>query len=384
MVAIAGPARRSWETEELALLRESVRAFFEQELVPNVERWERQKHVDRSLWTKAGELGLLCASIPEEYGGGGGTFAHEAVLLEEQAHALDFAWGNSVHSGIVAHYVLAYGSEEQKRRWLPPMASGEVVSAIAMSEPGAGSDLQAITTTARRDGDHYVVSGAKTFITNGGTCDMVVTAVKTDPSARAKGVSLLLVDCNADGVRRGQVLDKIGHRAADTAEMFFDDVRVPVENLLGGEGEGFVQLMQQLPQERLIIGVVAAAGIQRAVELTTAYTKEREAFGGPLFDLQNTRFELAECATLARVGRVFVDDCIVRHVRGELDNATASMAKYWLSDVLCQVVDRCLQLHGGYGYMREYPIARMYEDARVLRIFGGANEVMKELIARSL
>ncbi|MEV4892726.1 acyl-CoA dehydrogenase family protein [Nonomuraea sp. NPDC055795] len=358
------------------LLRDTARAFLKAEAVPHLERWEAQHHVDRDFWRKAGEVGLLCCSIPEEYGGGGGTFADDLAVLQEQARIGDSGWGNAVHSGIVAHYILAYGTEEQKRRWLPPMATGEVVGAVAMTEPEAGSDLRGIRTKAVRDGDDYVVTGSKTFISNGGCADLVIVVAQT-----GNGISLIVVE---HGFRRGRVLDKIGMPAADTSELFFDEVRVPAANLLGVEGRGLGHLMQQLPQERLIIGVVAVTVAERALEETVAYVKERQAFGQSLMAMQNTRFELAECATLTRVGRVFADSCVELHLRGELDATTASMAKWWLTEVECQVVDRCLQLFGGYGYMREYPIARMYADARVQKIYGGANEVMKELIARSL
>jgi acyl-CoA dehydrogenase len=381
------PKRRStWMTEDLDQLRELARTFMAKELTPNQERWAAQKHVDRDLWTKAGEVGLLCLSIPEEYGGGGGTFAHEAVAIEEQARAGDSAWGNSVHSGIVAPYLLAYGTEEQKLRWLPKLASGEYVGAIAMSEPGAGSDLQGIKTKAIRDGDEYVVNGSKTFITNGSQADLVVVVAKTDPAERAAGTSLVVVEtARAPGFRRGRVLDKVGMKGQDTAELFFDDVRVPAANLLGGtEGQGFVQLMNQLPQERLIIAVASIAGIEAAVALTLEYTKDRTAFGRELIKFQNTRFTLAECATEAAVTRSFVDDCIRLHLEGQLDVPTAAMAKWWSTERLCRVVDECVQLFGGYGYMTEYPIARAWADARVQKIYGGTNEIMKEIIARSL
>ncbi|WP_238432522.1 acyl-CoA dehydrogenase family protein [Micromonospora tarensis] len=330
---------------------------------------------------------MLGLSVPEEYGGGGGGFTHEAVLLHEQAHTGEGSLGLAVHSGIVTGYLVAYGSEEQKRRWLPGLCSGELVGAIAMTEPDGGSDLQAMRTRAVRDGDDYLVTGAKTFITNGGLADLVIVAVKTDPEQRAAGVSLLVCEVGGDpeGFRRGRLLSKIGLHANDTAELFFDEFRVPAANLLGGaEGLGFIQLMQQLPQERLVIGVGAVAAMERAVELTVAYAKERTAFGKPLMGHQNTRMVLAECATRTRVSRVFLDDCIVRHTRGELDVATAAMAKSWLTDGQCEVIDRCLQLFGGYGYTTEYPIARMYADARVQKIYGGTNEIMKELIARAL
>jgi acyl-CoA dehydrogenase len=377
--------RSSWLTEELDDVRDLARTFCRNELVPHQARWAEQKHIDREVWTKAGEVGLLALSIPEEYGGGGGTFAHEAVLYEEQARAGDSAWGVTVHNGIVAHYLLAYASEEKKREWLPKLASGEYVGAIAMTEPGTGSDLQSIATRAVRDGDHYVVNGAKTFITNGGLADLVIVAVKTDPDAGAKGISLLVVETSTPGFRRGRVLDKIGMHGQDTAELFFDDVRVPVENLLGEtEGQGFVQLMQQLPQERLIIAVTAVAGMESAIDQTIAYTKERTAFGRPVFTFQNTKFTLAEAATEAAVARAFLDQCIERHLRGELDVQGAAMVKLWTTERVNKVVDDCLQLFGGYGYMTEYPIARAWADVRISRIFGGTNEIMKDIISRTL
>jgi len=373
---------------ELDALRELARAFCEKEVLPNAERFARQGHPDRALYQRAGELGLLCMSIPAQYGGGDGTFAHEAVLLEEGSRSGDPSLGGmGVHNGIVAHYLLAYANEDRKQEWLPKLASGEWIGAIAMTEPGTGSDLQNITTRAVRDGDEYVVTGAKTFITNGHNCDLLIVAAKTNPTQGAAGVSLLVAEVSDDtpGFRRGRILDKIGQKGQDTTELFLDGLRVPRANLLGQqEGQGFYQLMEQLPQERLIVAVGAVAAMETAVELTTAYTKERHAFGKPLFGQQNTRFELAECATVARVSRVFVEDCVARHVRGELDVATAAMAKYWLTEQQCSVIDRCLQLFGGYGYMTEYPIARMYADARVQRIYAGSNEVMKELVARSL
>ncbi|MCG8919916.1 acyl-CoA dehydrogenase family protein [Actinokineospora sp. PR83] len=371
--------------EDLDAFRDLARTFCEKELTPNVERWIENKQVDRELWTKAGEVGLLCLSIPEEYGGGGGTFAHEAVLLEEQARAGDSGWGVSLHNGIVAHYVLAYGTEEQKHAWLPKLASGEWVGAIAMTEPGTGSDLQNVKTKAIRDGDDYVVNGAKTFITNGSQADFVIVVAKTDASEGAKGISLIGVETAREGFRRGRVLDKIGLKAQDTAELFFDDLRVPVTNLLGTEeGQGFVQLMQQLPQERLIIGVSSVVCLELALQETLRYTKDRQAFGRPVFNFQNTKFVLAEVATEARVCRVFLDDCIAKHLRGELDIPTVAMLKWWTSDRAMKAVDECLQLHGGYGYMSEYPIARMYTDLRVQRIYGGTNEIMKEIISRTL
>lgn len=377
--------RSSWMNDDLDALRDLARAFFQKEVTPNIDKFIDQHHVDRDLWNKAGELGLLCLSIPEEYGGGGGTFAHEAVLIEEQARALDTAWGASLHNGIVAHYLLTYGTEEQKQQWLPKMASGEVVGAIAMTEPGTGSDLQNIKTKAVRDGDEYVVNGSKTFITNGAQADLIIVVVKTDTTQGAAGVSLVLVEADRAGFRRGRVLDKIGQKGQDTSELFFEDVRVPVANLLGTEeGQGFVQLMQQLPQERLIIAVGAVAGMETALEHTLRYTKEREAFGRTIFQFQNTKFKLAEVATEAKIARVFTDDCIAKHIVGELDIATVAMAKWWTTDRAMSVASECLQLHGGYGYMTEYPISRLWVDNRVQMIYAGTNEIMKEIIARTL
>ncbi|PRX51171.1 acyl-CoA dehydrogenase [Prauserella shujinwangii] len=377
--------RSSWMTEDLDDFRDLARTFCQKELTPHQERWIEAKQVDRELWTKAGEVGLLALSVPEEYGGGGGTFAHETVLYEEQARSGDGAWGVSVHNGIVAHYLLAYASEGKKREWLPKLASGEYVGAIAMTEPGTGSDLQGIKTRAVRDGDSYVINGAKTFITNGAHADLVVVACKTDPDAGAQGISLIVVETDAPGFRRGRVLDKVGLKGQDTAELFFDDVRVPAENLLGeAEGQGFVQLMQQLPQERLLIAVTAVAGMEAAIDQTITYTKDRTAFGRPVFSFQNTKFTLAEAATEAAVARAFLDQCIERHLRGELDVQGAAMVKLWTTERVNRVIDDCVQLFGGYGYMMEYPVARAWADVRISRIFGGTNEIMKEIISRTL
>ncbi|MFD0783452.1 acyl-CoA dehydrogenase family protein [Micromonospora azadirachtae] len=381
------PHPSPWRTPEHDDLAELARAFFTREVLPHTERLIAQGHPDREHYRRAGELGLLGLSVPEQYGGGGGDFTHEAVLLQEQTYTGEASLGLAVHSGIVTGYLVAYGSEEQKRRWLPGLCSGELVGAIAMTEPDGGSDLQALRTRAVPDGDDYLVTGAKTFISNGGLADLVIVAAKTDPEQRAAGISLLVCEVGGEpeGFHRGRLLPKIGLQSNDTAELFFDGLRVPAANLLGdAEGLGFVQLMQQLPQERLVIGVGAVAAMERAVELTVAYAKERTAFGKPLLGHQNTRMVLAECATRTQASRVFLDDCITRHARGELDVATAAMAKYWLTDGQCEVVDRCLQLFGGYGYTTEYPIARMYADARAQRIYGGTNEIMKELIARAL
>ncbi|TCO56549.1 acyl-CoA dehydrogenase family protein [Actinocrispum wychmicini] len=376
----------TWLDEDLTAFRELARSFCEKELSPHQERWAEAKQVDRELWNKAGAVGLLCLSIPEEYGGGGGTFAHEAVLLQEQARAQDDAWGVAVHNGIVAHYVRAYGTEEQKLRWLPKMASGELVAAIAMTEPGTGSDLQSIKTKAIRTGDTYVVNGAKTFITNGAQAGLVIVAAKTNPEEKASGVSLVVVETEGTpGFRRGRVLDKIGMKGQDTAELFFDNVTVPAENLLGGqEGQGFVQLMRQLPQERLLIAVTAVAAMDLVVRQTIQYTREREAFGRPIFGFQNTKFVLADAATEVAVSKAFLDQCVDRHLKGELDVTGAAMAKMWTTERLGKVVDSCLQLFGGYGFMNEYPIAKAWTAARVQRIFGGTTEIMKEIIARTL
>lgn len=376
----------SFMTEELDIFHDALTKFIERECLPQAEDIKKNKMVPRELWTKAGEIGLLCPSTPEDYGGLGGSYAYEAVILERLSRlGFDF-WGISLHNAIVAPYITHYGTEEQKRNWLPKLATGELIGAIAMSEPGAGSDLQGVKTTAVADGNEYVINGSKTFITNGGTADFIIVVAKTDPSQGAKGVSLMVVETEGlDGFRRGRILDKIGQHGNDTAELFFDDVRVPTTALLGeDEGQGFYQLMEQLPQERLNIAVGAIASIERALEETIAYVKERKAFGQSVLDFQNTQFKLAECKTEATVARVFVNHCIEQHLEGKLDATTASMAKYWLSDLQCKIIDECLQLHGGYGYMNEYPIAEMYRDARVQRIYGGTNEIMKVLIARSL
>ena len=374
-----------WMNGELRMFRETVRHFIQKELVPHQARWRQQHFPDAEAWTAAGGRGILLPDVPEEYGGGGGTFAHEAVVVEELAQA-GVHFGCTV-SSIIAHYILVYGSEEQKRKWLPRMARGELVGAIAMSEPAAGSDLQGIKTTARRDGDHYVINGSKTFITNGWHAGIICLAVKTDPRAAGpKSISLIIVETeNLSGYHVGRPLEKVGMHGQDTCELFFDDARVPSSNLLGSaEGKGFPQMMEQLTYERLTVGVGAVATAEQAVAVTTKYVKERTVFGKPLIDFQNTRFKLAECKTEAYIGRVFIDRCIERFIAGQLDSVTAAMAKYWLTDSECNIVDECVQLHGGYGYMMEYPIARMWADSRVQRIYAGANELMKELIAWSM
>jgi acyl-CoA dehydrogenase len=377
----------NWMTEELNILRDSATRFFEKEFTPHEEDWIKNGCIDRDAWTKAGEAGLLCASIPEEYGGAGGNITHEAVLLEAQVQAGVASFGNSVHSGMIAHYFNTYGSEEQKQRWLPKMATGECVASICMTEPGTGSDLQGIKTTIKPDGDSYVINGSKTFITNGHWANIIVVVGTSDPSLGAKGLSLVIVETDQveSGFTRGRLLGKIGQKGQDTTELFFDDVRVPKENLLGGvEGQGFYQLMAQLRQERLIIGILATAWAEKAVSLTSDYVKTREAFGQKLIELQNTRIKLAECKTEAFIARVFVDQCVQWQLEGTLDAATASMSKWWCSQKQNDIIDECLQLHGGYGYMSEFLIGRMYTDARVQMIYGGANEIQKELIARTL
>jgi alkylation response protein AidB-like acyl-CoA dehydrogenase len=373
-------------SEDLELLADTAQKFFERECAPHYERWEKQGSVDRETWLKAGATGLLGPSVPEEYGGVGGTFAHDAVIAYQATlNGID-GFGAPLHNSIVIPYVLHYGSDEQKRAWLPKLVSGDYVGAIAMTEPSGGSDLQAVKTTAKREGNHFVLKGAKTFITNGQLANFIIVVAKTDPKLGAKGTSLFAVETDrVEGFRRGRNLDKIGLKANDTSELFFDDVRVPASALIGPEeGKGFIQLMEQLPQERLLIAIGAMGRIERALAVTIDYVKNRKAFGQAIADFQNTQFELAECKTEATIARVFVDNCIERHLKRELDTATASMAKYWLTDLQCKIIDRCLQLHGGYGFMNEYPIARMYRDARVERIYGGTNEIMKVLIARSL
>ncbi|MET3106485.1 acyl-CoA dehydrogenase [Oxalobacteraceae bacterium GrIS 2.11] len=374
-----------WMNPELEGFRDAVRRFVAAEIVPHQDKWQRQQHVDREIWTKGGEMGLLLADISDQYGGSGGTFAHQCVVFEELSSAGDACFGLHVHA-IVAHYILNQGTEPQKLKYLPLLASGTMIAAIAMTEPGAGSDLQGIRTSAVLDGEEYVINGSKTFISNGYMADLVLLVAKTDPAKGAKGTSLMLVETkDLPGYRRGRILEKLGQKGQDTCELFFDNVRIPAANVLGGvAGAGFIQLMTELPYERAIVAVAGVATIERALALTVAHTRERMVFGKPLIEMQNTRFVLAEVKTEAMVARVFIDHCIVQLIAGNLDTVSASMAKYWITDLQCSVVDRCLQLFGGYGYMLEYPITQMYADARVQRIYGGANEIMKEIIARSL
>ena len=370
---------------DLNQFRDTVTKFFENEAVPYHGQWEKDGQVSRALWEKGGELGLLCPNLPEEYGGAGVDFRYSAVVMEEASRLGLSGVGFFLHSDIVAPYILHYGTEEQKQKYLPKMISGEMITAIAMTEPGAGSDLQGIRTSAIRDGDHYILNGSKTFITNGQMADLVIVVAKTDPKEGAKGTSLFLVESAWEGFEKGKNLEKVGMKAQDTSELFFQDVKVPAENLLGSqEGQGFMQLMQELPQERLLVGLVAMAACEGAFQWTLDYVKERKAFGKPIANFQNTRFKLAEMKANITAGRAFTDRCLEMHLDGKLDVPTAAMLKQWTSDLQCQVMDECLQLFGGYGYMWEYPIARAWADSRVQRIYAGTNEIMKEIVARSL
>jgi len=375
---------RTLYSQDHDAFRASVKRFFDEELVARREEYEAAGVVDRSVWLNAGRLGMLGPTMPEAYGGLGLDRTYAAIVVEEQARAGLSGPGFLLHSNIVMPYLLNYGTEEQKQTWLPKAASGEAVLAIAMTEPGTGSDLQRIKTTARRDGDDYVINGSKMFITNGISADLVVMVCKTDPSAGAKGISLILVETDRPGFRKGRNLKKLGMKTQDTAELFLDDVRVPVTNRLGDEGQGFVYLMQELPWERLLSAIWCVASCEAAIEKTIAYTQDREAFGQRIFDFQNTRFKLAEVATETEIARVFIDRCVEQIVNGSLDPAVAAMAKYWTSDLQGKVMDECLQLFGGYGYMWEYDICRAFADARINRIWGGTNEIMKEIIARRL
>ncbi|MEX0604499.1 MAG: acyl-CoA dehydrogenase family protein [Marinobacter sp.] len=376
---------RSIYSSEHELFRDNVRRFFRTELEPNIDQWEEQSVVPRSLWEKAAENGFLCCGVPEEYGGPGADFLYNMVLSEETGYAIGGASvGFSVQADIVAYYLMSAGTEEQKQYWLPKMVTAEKIAAIAMTEPGVGSDLKALRTSAVRDGDDYVINGQKTFITNGQNCDFVLVACTTDPSKGGSGISLIIVECDRPGFARGRNLDKIGQKAADTSEMFFQDVRVPVGNLVGGEGEGFKIMMRELPRERITIACRAQAEAQRAFDLTVAYTKERKAFGKAIAEFQNTQFVLADMKTSLEVGWAYLDQCIKKCDEGTLTPEEGAMAKLWTTENEGKVVDQCLQLFGGYGYMREYPISRIYVDARVRRIYGGTSEIMKLVIGRSL
>ena len=376
--------RSSWMDEDLEAFADTVRRFCREYVEPNDLKWRDQHQTGREVWHKAGQLGLILPDAPEEYGGSGGTPAHAAVVMRELGYAGNSAFGSGINH-IVGHYILAFGTEEQKMRWLPGIASGEIITSVAMTEPGTGSDLQGVRTRAEKQGDGYVINGAKTFITNGQMCDMVVVVAKTDPGQGAKGISLLIVDAKTPGFRRGKVLDKVGQEGGDTSEMFFDDCKVPADCLLGcKEGQGFLQLMGQLPYERAQIAIGAAAQMERALALTVEYAKDRRAFGKPIIEFQNTRFVLADVKATTLASRTFADHLVQQWIDGKLDATLASMGKFWITERQGEVIDKCLQVFGGYGYMTEYPIARMYADARVLRIYGGTNEIQRELVGRSL
>ena len=374
-----------WMTEDHRAYAESVARLFVDDFLPNIDRYTAQGQIDRAFWLKAGDVGVLGATIAEEYGGLGLSRHFDAVAYLEQAKAGDSGWGFSVHN-IATHYLTGFGTEEQKRRWLPKLASGEMIGAIAMTEPGAGSDLQAIKTTAIRDGNEYLINGSKTFITNGASADLLVLVAKTDPKAAGKGVSLIVIETkNLQGYSVGRKLDKLGMKRNDTAELAFKDVRVPLTNLLGTEeGKGFIQLMKQLPWERLILGYIALGASECALKVTLEYVRERKAFGKRIMDFQNTRFKLAEAATKIELLSAFLDNCLAELDNGDLAPEKAAMAKWWGSEIQCEIVDECLQLHGGYGFMTEYKISELYADARVQKIYGGTNEIMKEVIARAL
>lgn len=378
--------KSDWMNEDHVMFQDAASRFLNEQWVPRAESWRKAGIMDREAWNEAGENGLLCASVPEEYGGAGGDFGHEAIISLIQGHTDLASWGQAIHSGIVAHYILHCGTEEQKRRWLPKMATGEIVGALAMTEPSGGSDVQNIKTKAVRDGNVYRLNGQKTFITCGQHANLILVAAKTDPKEGAKGTSLVAVETDdAEGFTRGRNLDKVGLKAADTSELFFDDVAIPPENILGGEeNRGFYQMMQQLPQERLLIACGAVGAMEGAVRRTIEYCKERKAFGKSILDFQNTKFKLAECKTETVVARAFLDKCIEAHLKGELSVETAAMVKYWTTDLQCRILDECVQLHGGYGFMMEYDVAEMWTDARVQRIYGGTNEIMKDLISRKL
>ena len=375
----------TWQTNEHELFSQSVRKFYETEMVPHIEKWNDSGIVDKVFWQKAGHSGIMGGSVSEEYGGSGGDIGFDSVALYEQARTGDASWGYGIQS-IVIHYLTAYGSQQQKTKWLPKLVSGEKIGALAMTEPGTGSDVQSIRTTAEKDGNQYLINGSKIFITNGQSADLIVLTTKTNKEAGAKGISLILVDTTeVDGFKRGKNLKKLGMKGNDTSELFFENVKVPLTNLIGSdEGQGFYQLMTQLPWERLLIGITALGSIDFALDETVKYVQNRNAFGKRIMDFQNTRFKLAEVKTKAEILRSFINDCITQLQQKKLNAATASMAKWWGSQTQNEVMNECLQLHGGYGFMMEYPIARMYADARVQSIYGGTNEIMKELIARSI
>jgi len=374
-----------YDEEDINIFRDSAYNFYKNEMAPHSEKFRKNHIVDREFWNKAGAMGLLCPTMPEEYGGVGGDYRLEMIVMEELERAEVDGFGLSLHNAIVAPYILHYGTEEQKQKWLPKMATGEFVGAIAMTEPGTGSDLQAVKTTAKKDGNGWIINGSKTFITNGGTANLIIVVADTGGEGKHSKSLFVIETDDLEGFRRGRILDKVGGEAQDTSELFFDDMKVPADSLLGPEtGHGFIQLMQELPQERLNIAVQGVANMEKALRHTIDYVKERKAFGKRIIDFQNTQFELAECKTITTVAKTFTYDCAAKHLRGELDTVTASMAKYWVTDKECEIMDRCLQLFGGYGFMNEYPIARQWRSSRVQRIYGGTNEIMKVLISRSL
>ena len=377
--------RPAWMDDELQAFRDEVAKFAEAEMLPQDAQWRAQRNVGKDIWRRAGELGLLCTDIPADYGGAGGDFRHESVIYEELNRRGLSGFGQGVHS-IAAHYLLNHGTEEQKKRLLPRMARGELIGAIGITEPGAGSDMKGIRTRAVRDGNDYIVTGSKIFISNGSLAGLIALVVKTDSAPGSKSVSLLMVETEGlAGFRVGRVLDKMGLHAQDTAELFFDGARIPASNLLGGEeGKGMYQLMSDLPYERILICVAGVAAMEGALAATLQYTKERKAFGQSVYEFQNTKFRLAEIATIVRIARTFIDDCIMRVAKGQLDTVTASMAKWWITDMQQKMLDECVQLHGGYGYMNEYLVCRLFADSRVQRIYGGTNEIMKEVISRAL
>ena len=387
MPVIDVPEPEFMQDEEIAIFRDAVGKFYEQHApAKRVEKWREDGQVEAAFWREAGAAGLLGMTVPEEYGGHGGDFRHDLVVLDQQAEKGVDGFAASLHNVIILPYIVRHGTEEQKKKWLPKLVTGELISAIAMTEPGAGSDLQAITTTASKDGNGYRLNGAKTFISSGQLANLIIVVAKTDPKEGAKGISLMVLETEgAEGFRRGKKLDKIGQDASDTSELFFDDVYLPSDSVLGGvEGRGFYQLMGELPQERLVIAIGAMTTIERALDTTVEYVKQRKAFGKTIWDFQNTQFVLADLKARATAAKVFVNDCTAKVLKGELDVTTASIAKYWLTELQGEVVDKCLQFHGGWGYINEYAIAKMYRDSRITRIFGGSNEIMKMLIARSM
>ena len=377
-------ANRTLFEETHNIFRESVKRFIQKHVVPYHEEWEKLGVVSRDFWLEAGAAGILCPDLPTKYGGPGGDFRHNIIVLEEMMKVGASGPGIQVHSDVVSPYILHYGTESQKSSWLPGMCEGRLISAIAMTEPGTGSDLQSVKTTAKYQNDEIILNGQKTFITNGQSADIIIVVAQTESDPGAKGISLIVCEGDREGFKRGRNLDKIGLKAQDTSELFFDNVRLPKENLLGSKGKGFYHLMDELPQERLSIGVSAVSAAEAALDWTIKYVSERNAFGKKIIEFQNTKFKLAEIKAQLSVARIYIDDCISKHLKGDFDAVQGAMAKLWTTELQCKIIDECVQLHGGYGYMREYPIAKAYEDARVQRIYGGTNEIMKEIISRTL